>query len=352
MKVSFPVLMMVASILVLNACKTTKSNTSKNVAIAEFGHYLFFDPALSSSSKLSCSSCHQPEMAFTDGYRKSLNHYAEELASNTSTLLNLNNRTIFNWADSSRTLFAQMDRPLYAQHPVEMDWNGKETIILSRIKQNPLYSSLYTTSFAKPIEEITAKDVREAIATYILTLQSRNSKYDFFRHTNDSSQLTLLERQGMILFFSKQIGCSDCHGGQDFFEPTQGSVFARFTNYNCKTGSVEAGLAKITHNPQDSSCFRIPTLRNVALTAPYLHDGATFSMTEVLQHHQKGGRTQANQCDNQLTFLSKDKRFTSFLLTKQQQIAILSFLETLTDTTYLKNPLYRNPFSKMETLMN
>ncbi len=316
----------------------------------EMGHFLFFDKDLSRDGNLSCSHCHDPLLAFTDGYRVSMNGNAELLLRNAPSLLNINRRSFFSWSDPNITdLAMQMQRPLFALHPEEMGLMNRESEIVERLSKKKIYRKLYPKAYGRSIDCLKFDDLIECIIYYERNLQSRNSKFDKFLQSRDSSYLTANEKIGMRLFFSDSLFCHGCHGGLDFFEPKQGMGMANIGLYNCN-GSYplrDLGLQRHTGLSKDNGVFRIPSLRNVAITSPYYHDGSEISLEEVIMNYERAGRkinTPGCESDGAL-HPNVDKRISKFSLSAEQRRALIAFLHTLTDTSYLSQYYFNNPFN-------
>ncbi|MEP7195523.1 MAG: cytochrome c peroxidase [Saprospiraceae bacterium] len=320
-----------------------------SVAQKELGHLFFFDKRLSYNNALSCSSCHDPILAFTDGYKVSFNSYAEELQRNSPSLLNINTRNSFNWANSKiTTLQQQMQRPLFGNHPKELFLTGNENNVLDRFKKDKLYLNLFQKCYKQAIQTIELSEIIECITSYINSLQSRNSKYDQFLLNKDSSLLNKDEWIGFRLFHSDSISCNSCHGGQDFFTPERGGEFANIGLYNCNQSYPESdlGLQSEDNDVDYNGVFRIPGLRNVILTSPYYHDGSEEDLNKVLLNYERQGRqvTYGNCIGDGSQHPLTDGRMQKFKLHDSERKAIISFLNCLTDTSYFQNPYFRNPF--------
>jgi cytochrome c peroxidase len=327
------------------------SDNKPNRALIQLGHYFFFDSRLSYNQAKSCASCHEPSLAFTDGYRLSLTSDAAMLQRNSPSLLNLTHRTSFDWANPTITnLRQQMQRPLFSTTPVELGLEGHEAEILERFKKDDSYSALYLKAFRKTIQTLTVDEVIRAIEAYESTLISRKSKYDQYLRQKSKNIFTAQERLGFKLFFSDTLSCATCHGGRDFHQPAQGANFANVGLYNCegKYPIRDEGLSVYTGKNADNGAFRIPSLRNVALTAPYYHDGSANSLEEVIKNYEQGGRTEVAAGCRQagIDNPNKDKRLKRFTLSILERKALIAFLDTLTDTSYLKNPHFLDPFNR------
>ena len=355
MRIFIIYIILLNSLLWLTLCKSNtlptnnKNNKTNSEALIELGRYFFFDKRLSYDQGLSCSTCHNPNLAFTDGYEVAINSKAENLRRNTPTILNINNRTNFNWANSKITsLKVQIERPMFGQHPTEMDISGHEKEILSRFIKDAVYKKLYKEVFQASINQITIPQIIEAITTYELQLQSRNSRFDQFKKNGDSSLLTDFEWLGFKIFHADSIECNACHGGADFFEPDRGPEFANIGLYNCNQSYPphDPGLQEEDGDQDNNGVFRIPTLRNIALTAPYYHDGSEESLIQVIKNYERGGRKiESGPCKGDgKDHPSKDGRLQVFHLTEYERAALIAFLQTLTDTSYLHKDLFVDPF--------
>lgn len=328
--------------------QTQEVNREK--ALSELGHFLFFDKRLSLRSKLSCSSCHDPQFAFSDGYRVSLNDRAEKLLRNSPSILNLNERDFFSWSDPSiSTLEKQMIRPLFSTHPLEMGIKGNEHKILQRIKTDVKYQKIYREAFGYSIDSITLEDVIHAIAYYEIGLQSRNSKFDQWKKTGYRSGLTPSEISGYNIFMSDSVNCNACHGGHDFYSPENGDPMANTGLYNCNSSypAEDQGYQMHTGDYNHNGVFRIPTLRNIAITAPYYHDGSSISLEEVIKNYERGGRKNlGSNCNGDgADHPNVDDRLKKFSLSDKQRSDLIAFLHTLTDTSYLKEYYFQDPIN-------
>jgi len=287
----------------LLSCYTANNNEFKDSLTAiEFGRYLFFDTDLSLHQNMSCAICHNPELAFTDGYRLSVNAYAEALAFNTPSILNIENNQYFSADDSTVvTLVQQMERPFFSDHPVEMGIQIDSTVVLNRIwnkYQNRIKNLVYSRG------ELSTNGLMDFISQYERTLISRNSKYDM--HINSNSVLSPQELVGRDIFFNKY-NCVACHGGLDFDKPVAGSSYYEVENEERK--------------------IKVLGLRNVNMTSPYWHDGSTEFVDVAIKWHSK--------------ILGVEK-----LVSDDEDVdLIIDFLYSLTDTSYLDNSHFLSPFT-------
>jgi cytochrome c peroxidase len=344
----------------INSC--TNKNTGETFVVTdsakiELGRYLFFDRRLSVNNTRSCGTCHNPQFAFTDGYKRSLGVYADLHQRNTQPLFNLAYLKYFTAADSSlHTPFQQMNNPLFNDHPAEMGVKGNEAKILQKVSTDKMYQQL----FAAIQKEISWANIKEAISAFINSIYSGNAPYDHFLK-GDSSALSVSQKRGLQLFFSAELKCASCHGGFNFSSPSvmneKGDTIYYFNTglYNVDgKGAYPAydeGLYQFTKNRSDIGKFRVPPLRNLIFTAPYFHDGSAATLTEVIENYAAGGRKiQAGIYAGDGTKNQYKHAFIGgFSISTPDKINLISFLQSLSDTGFISNPAYQNPFTGDET---
>lgn len=320
------------------------------------GRHLFYDVRLSGNGTQSCGSCHQQALGFTDGRVMALGSTGEAHPRNTSTLTNVGYNATLTWADPDLTdLAVHAEQPLFGQDPIEMD---AQDVDLSSLSTDPLYEDL----LAKAYPEATALTwpmVTEALESFQRTLISGDSPFDRYTYQGDSSALTDSQKRGLTLFFSERLECFHCHGGFNFTESSVHENAAdepgRFHNtglYNVDGEgaypSTNTGLYATTGLPEDMGHFRAPTLRNIAVTGPYFHDGSAQTLGEVLDIYAAGGRevsTGPNAGDGRANPL-KSAFVSGFILTDQEREDVLAFLDSLTDESFLTDPRFSDPFGE------
>lgn len=322
----------------------TADKKNDSAALTELGHHLFFEPRLSLNTIKSCASCHAPELAFTDGYRRSLGTSADLLQRNTPSLLNLSSCKTFNWANPDiKNIEQQLLHPLFNADPPELGMNTGNSNILQQLQVDNVYKKLLT---AAGIKNLQWNDIVKSLAFYVGMLNARNSKYD--QYLNGNVQLDADELKGMQLFFSPQLNCKSCHSGQDFNQPFNNAEQNFFNTglYNISSNHDYAdgdnGIATVTKQSSDAGKFRTPSLRNVAVTAPYFHDGSAATLEEVIDIYSNGGRVIMNgpyTGDGRLN-PNKSSHIHSFTISQKEKKQLISFLYTFTDTSYLGNPLF------------
>lgn len=285
----------------------------------ELGRKLFYDPMLSKDSTISCASCHLQQTGFTH-VDHDLSHGIDGKIGtrNSLTLQNLAWSKTFMWDGGVNHLDVQAIAPITSE--VEMNENFEN--VINKLNQNQEYKDLFQKAFGN--KKITGQLTLKAISQFVVSLTTSNSKYD--RVIRKEEKFTEMEQKGYDLF--KQ-NCASCHT-----EPL-------FTNHNFKNNGLQIdttlndfGRMKVTQNPKDSLLFKVPTLRNIEFTFPYMHDGRFKTLTEVVKHYNF--RIQKSKT------LSKELE-TPLNLSDNQRVELVSFLKTLTDKEFLFNPKYGFP---------
>lgn len=282
------------------------------------GKKLFYDPILSVDSSISCASCHNQELAFTDGLPVSEGVERRRGFRNAPSLANLAYHPYFMREGGVPTLEMQVLVPI--QEHAEFDFN---IVLLSeRLAKHPEYNQLAQQAYGRPPDPFV---ITRSIACFERSLLSGNSAWDKFRESGDETEITnLAARRGMDLFFSARTNCSSCHTGLNF------------TNYSFENNGlyeeyVDDGRFTLTGSESDRARFKVPGLRNVALTAPYMHDGSMASLEEVVAHYNSGGANHPN----------KSQHIKPLNLTEQELKDLIAFLHQLTDETFISNPNFK-----------
>jgi cytochrome c peroxidase len=341
------ILLIIACIALCQACFTAEAN--KKEQWVELGRHLFFDNRLSVNNTRSCATCHNPQLGFTDGYKKSLGAYADVLQRNTLPLFNLQEQKYFTAADSSlHSVLQQMDNPLFKTHPIEMGLEkGSEQKVIALIRNDAQYAQKFKTLQA----EINFKNIKKAVASFVLQIESYGSPYDSYLK-GDSAALTANQKLGKQIFFSSTTNCAQCHGGKNFNEPSSAvnSYYFNTGLYNVNNKNSypvsDIGLAQVSKSDADNGKFKVPTLRNLLFTAPYYHDGSEESLAAVLKNYASGGRQIAKGeflGDGRL-HQNKHPLIKGFTISENEQLALVDFLYALTDSSILHNKSYKSPF--------
>lgn len=283
-------------------------NSSEENRIA-FGKKLFFDKRLSGNNTISCASCHRPELAFTDGLPKSRGVNGATAMRNAPSLLNAAFFKRYMYDGEIKTLEEQALVPI--QDHREMAGSMKQ--VVKKLSADPEYRLLAQSVFNRKLD---AYVITRALSSYERSLISRNSRFDQYR-AGVKSALTPDELAGWKLF-SQKLYCTECHSGIDFTDYRTLSN-GLYTDYG-----EDQGRYRINGLEEDRGTFKVPSLRNVALTAPYMHDGSFRNLREVIAHYARGGTD----------FLNKSNRIRPFRLTELEINQLELFLQSLTDTSY------------------
>ena len=273
----------------------------------EFGRRLFMDPVLSKDSSIACVSCHKLDMKFTDGLPVSIGIEGRNGIRNAPTILNSAYLNTTLWDGGVPNLEQQVLAPI--ENPNEMDFNLPEIVV--RLNQIASYRELSMKAYGQlpSIYSIT-----RAIACFERTLYTGISKYDRYTYYNDPNALNDTEKRGMTLFFNERGDCFHCHGGYNFTDHS-------FQNNGLYEYYADSGRARITLNDDDVGLFKVPSLRNVANTAPYMHDGSLATLEAVIEHYNSGGKYHRN----------KSSILYQMHLTVQEKADLVAFLKALSD---------------------
>jgi cytochrome c peroxidase len=303
---------------------------------ATLGRYLFYDNRLSINNTKACASCHDPKFSFTDNYRKSIGAYGDLTTHNSPPLINLIFNQFLTAADSSFHFpEQQVQNPMFRKNPIELGWKGNEENMLGRFRADSFYTQQFQTAFPGEMNPVTIKNIQYAITSFIKTIISFQSPYDDYQHRNKKDALPSSAINGLQLFQSAQLQCNRCHGGINFNQP--GFQSAPYFNTGFFTDTLlHKGLAVVTANKNDGGKYKVPTLRNLAFTAPYLHDGSAETLEDVIRLYEQGGYPSVQ---------NKHPFITGFKLNSQQRSDLISFLLSLSDSSVLTNPAYTNPWT-------
>ena len=323
----------------------------------ELGRHLFYEQRLSITGEFSCASCHLQKLAFTDGKTVAVGATGEKHPRNSMSLANIAYNPVLTWANPLITkLENQALVPIFGEHPVEMGMVGREKQILAMLRDDAKYRLMFTDAFRNDKNPINLSNLTKALAAFERSLISVNSPYDKYRFGGDANAISPAAKRGEKLFNSEDLECFHCHGGINFTDSVMHEKLAfqeiAFHNtglYNIDgKGSYPAnntGVYEITSKPTDMGRFKAPTLRNIALTAPYMHDGSIATLEEVIDHYQAGGRTikTGEFAGIGSTNPFKSEFISGFKLSESEKQDLLAFLQSLTDEEFIKNPAFSNP---------
>ncbi len=312
----------------------------------QLGRRLFYDKRLSGDNTVACSTCHLQHLAFTDGKAKAVGVSGKPLEFNSMSLANLlwGARHFF-WNGRAGSLEEQALMPI--QRPDEMAQNLDE--LIDELKTDDTYPDLFRSAYGK----ISADNIARALASFERTLISADSKYD--QHLRGEVKLSTEEELGRKLFMAhpdvkvsqRGANCIDCHS--QFLTSGFNAQFDGFSNNGLDTEAMlNPGLQLVTGQVADRGKFKVPTLRNIALTAPYMHDGRFSTLEQVLDHYNEGIRFSDTlsplimEADNQQQDTVGIR--ISLNLNEEEKRAIIAFLHTLTDRSFITEENFSNPF--------
>ena len=299
------------------------------------GKMLFYEKKLSADNSISCESCHLQKLAFTDGRALSIGADKSLTTRSSMSLTNLLWVRNFFWDGRSPSLEEQAVFPLTNVH--EMGQPLSESV--AKLKKTSLYPPLFKAAFGTDM--ITEEQILKALSQFERTLISADSKYD--QYLAGTYKPTAGELRGMALFTNgpapekmiRGANCEHCHGGVKTFKEL-------FHNNGLDSAFSDNGRANFTNQAEDKGRFRVPTLRNILLTAPYMHDGRFATIDQVLDHYNEH-ILDSPTLSSFLKDVSNDKNGKKLALTSDEKRDIVSFLSMLTDSTFIANPEFSNP---------
>ncbi|MDG1400775.1 MAG: di-heme enzyme [Candidatus Binatia bacterium] len=325
----------------------------------QLGRHLFYETKLSVTEDTSCSSCHDQSRAFTDGKPRAIGATGEVHPRNAQGLANIAYAPTLTWNNPNETSLAnQLLTPLFGEDPVELGLSGLENLVFERLSDEELYQELFGAAFPDDVDPFTIENLAMAIEVFELALISGRSPYDRFIQDGDADALSEGAKRGMEHFFSENLDCTHCHGGANFASALnhEGNQSDRtpFENnglYNIGgTGNYPAdnqGLYEFSGRERDKGRMKPPSLRNICVTEPYMHDGSIATLEEVIDHYERGGtRTDSGPlAGDGRDSPNKSDFITGFLLSRPGRADVVEFLCSLTDDEFLANPRFSDPFA-------
>jgi cytochrome c peroxidase len=327
-------------------------------AKVELGRYLFYDVRLSYNQTQSCASCHQQSLAFTDGRSNAVGSTGAINRRSAMSLANVAYNSAQTWANPIlRSLEMQAAVPLFGTNPIELGMSGHEQDLVQRLRDEPRYGPMFMTAFPTDSDPYTVANVLRAIAAFERTIISGRSPYDRWVD-GDASAISASAQRGASLFFGERFECHHCHGGFALTNSVtwEGKDLDELSYQNDALYNVDGagayplrdrGLLEITQNAPDMGKFRPPTLRNVGITAPYMHDGTIATLRDVIvNHYARGGRLIPSGPDAGDGALSPLKApfVSGFVIADDEVADLIAFLESTTDDDLIQNPALANPW--------
>lgn len=311
------------------AADNTPNNNPVTDAGATLGRVLFYDKMLSANGTVACASCHVQAEGFSDSRQFSVGFEGELTGRNSMGLANARyyNNGHFFWDERATTLEEQVLMPI--QDSVEMGMTLEQ--LVATVSSLDYYPELFEDAFGTP--QVTSGRISSALAQFVRSMVSTNSKYDRVLQNQDT--FTTQEALGRDIFFTPNMGgCAACHG-------TDAQIAPGARNNGLDLVFADNGLGDVTGNPADDGKFKVPSLRNIELTAPYMHDGRFATLEEVVQFYNNGIQDHPN-LDPALQ--TPDGRPRRLRLSPNEQAALVAFLKTLTDPTLVTDPKFSDPF--------
>lgn len=295
------------------------------------GRRLFYDVRLSGDNSMSCASCHLQDFGFSDPDRFSTGIDGSVGTFNAPPIMNLAWQDFLFWDGRSLSLEDQALIPI--EDPIEMHEDLE--VAIGELEADPHYPDLFKEAFGN--QSITAERIGKAIAQFERSMVSANSKFDKFQRGEVT--FTNLEAEGYALFHSEVGDCFHCHG-----DATTGNIFGAFGEIQFSNNGLDSVLApmsgreRVTGNPADRAKFKIPSLRNVEYTAPYMHDGRFQTLGQVIEFYNFGGHITPTT-DPNMKAAGIGRNWTM-----NQKQALLAFLKTLSDPDFIQDTAFSDPF--------
>lgn len=282
-----------------------------STAKVSLGQRLFQETKLSITGRYSCASCHDPRRSFSDGRALAVGATGATLTRSAMSLMNVAYNLSYGWQSPAVTsLEMQMRQPLFNLRPVEIGLAGRERQVTETLAADPSYRQQFAAAFGAPVS---LERVIQAIAAYERTLIGGHSAFDAYVFEGQHTALSDAAKRGMALFFSRRVGCAGCHFGFNF-------------SGNWRDAMGATGRASFADDGLGVGRVRVPMLRNIALTAPYMHDGRFATLDAVLDHYQRVGRTPDSRHGGR-----RDPRLRPFTLKTTEREDLKAFLNSLTD---------------------
>lgn len=283
----------------------------------QLGKRLFFDKQLSVDNSVSCATCHPPQRAFADENSISIGVGGTEGLRNVPSLANVGYQQALFAEGGVPSLELQALAPIIEPHEMNMDFDE----LTERLNSDESYVEQFQQAYGGDAD---TEYIVKALASFQRTLISGQSRFDQYHYQGMNNALNASEIRGMELFFDEEVGCASCHSG--FLFTSQ-----EFENIGLYIEYADEGVARLTNDPTDVGRFKVPSLRNVAITAPYMHDGSVSSLEEVVDHFNTGGVGHQNQSE----------RVKPLGLSEQDRKDLVNFMHSLTDESFLMNPAYQ-----------
>lgn len=305
------------------------------------GRMLFYDPILSIDSSISCASCHRQENAFAEPLDRSVGFRGLRTPRNAMALFNMAYHHGFFWDARVKTLRELVFEPIQAHNEMAMTL----PTLRERLKRNKMYVEYFKKAFNK---EPNLYDMSLAMEQFLLSIVSKDSRFNQFFPGDNFDVLNSSELRGAFIYnglvdfdangFTKGADCFHCHGGElaQQLNPSMGGIASN----GLDAAPKDLGFGGITNKTSDMGTFKAPSLLNIAVTAPYMHDGRFNTLEEVIDHYSEGVHYENPSIHPQMAAHGG----IQLNLSANQKADLIAYLKSMTDSTFLKNPAYSNPF--------
>lgn len=315
-------------------------------AKVELGRSLFYDARMSVNGRESCATCHVQSLAFTDGRAVGIGVTGEHHSRGSMSLVNIAYAGALTWSNPPlKSLEEQALTPMFGQHPVELGLREGDGFV-PMLRGSATYKALFAAAFPADADAISIQNVTRALASFERSIISARSPYDRYHYGGEDRAVSEAAKHGEKLFFNQHLACFRCHSGFNFSDssitaqnPARQIEFHNTGLYNdpgpYSYPAPNLGIYEYTKALEDVGKFKTPTLRNIAVTAPYMHDGSIDTLEGVIDHYAAGGRGRGNP--------NKDPLIAGFEISPQEKQDLIAFLETLTDEAVLSDPWFGPP---------
>lgn len=316
-----------------------------SAAKVELGRRLFYDKRLSGNQTQSCATCHQQQHAFADDRAVGVGSTGQAHVRGAMSLANVAYATTLTWANPTLSrLEKQALVPMFGDDPVELGMGGREKELLERLRTDSIYPEQFRAAFGS--SDPTLQRITQAIASFERTLVSAQSPWQRYLR-GEAVQLAPGVLEGSKLFYAEELECFHCHTTQLFTDAStwQGKLVEEQPMHNnglYATSGKDAypegnqGAFDVTGKTDDIGKFKAPTLLNIAVTAPYMHDGSLPTLEAVIDHYAAGNRHGP----------AVSQFVKGFELSAEQKAQLVAFLKSLTDESFLTDPRFSDPFAK------
>lgn len=330
----------------------------------ELGRHLFYDERLSGTGAKACATCHLQEHAFAGGVDRNEGATGARMPRHSQPLVGAAYAFPLTWSNLALTdLERQIRVPLFDADPIELGVTGREAEVLARLRDDSRYRELFRAAFPEPSapdgELVTFPRILRALASFVRAIvPSGQSPFHRYVYGGDPDALSPRAERGLALF--DELGCRDCHAGvlltratrhrrsEPFFELAYHNTGLYNIGGDGAYPAPNTGLREVTRAPEDMGRFRVPTLRNVAVTGPYMHDGSVDTLEEVIAIYERGGRLieDGPLAGDGAESPYRSRALRSFELTPDERADLLRFLESLTDEELLRDPRLADPWAE------